>query len=345
MFPGGGHGHLSQHPGSYYDPHDRGGSRGRGRRRRRRGGGRQGGWEAFPLAQGQAVYGEGQYGYQVGWQYAYQGGTWGGDAMTGLEMEASELREQLQQCQEALRSKEEDLALMRITLAERGEIIAQQSNKIRSAEAELLSTKESKNRRTEMMNRTIADMRRKLGSARNDADQLIAQLNLAKEAAAAKDELIARQSAELQTLQKMLRDYKHRVPMSSTQHAAFSNGHATELPAELGERLQALDTIARWEDFLQFVDDDEFSAGAIKEVGAILDEAQLRGKLYEFLMESALDTWSCLSRVCKHGVLAEAVPHTDSPRCPTHDGNPSCRLVMVTVVNSGRCLRFFNRRS
>ncbi|RSL93257.1 hypothetical protein CDV31_014779 [Fusarium ambrosium] len=165
-----------------------------------------------------------------------------------------------------------------------------------------------------------------------------------KEVTREQDRLISQKDARIEALERRLEDHNEMMPWPSTQDDATLPGPAVEVPAEIREHIEALGAIEAWEEWFRFVEDDEFNnARTIADVGAILSEAQPRRRLREFLMEGPLDTWACLSRVGEHGFFAESVTLTDDLRCLVHSGGVSCRLVMVTTVDSARRLRFLNR--
>ncbi|RSL73463.1 hypothetical protein CEP53_000752 [Fusarium sp. AF-6] len=303
----------------------------------------------------------GQEGYD-GSQYEDQG--YLQHALYWSEREVWGLREQLWQCEEALqearRSAErivEENNGLRKDFKEKDQIIAQKSDEIRSANRNLRSDSD----------RIIEDLKRNKGEAKNDAVQARAALGSvneklveqraeikaeresanaelqsvkrellsAKEVTREQDRLISQKDARIEALEMTLEDHNEMMPWSSTQDDATLPGPAVEVSAEIRGHIEALSAIAAWEEGFRFVEDGEFNdARAMADVGAILSEAQPRRRLREFLMEGPLDTWACLSRVGEHGFFAESVTLTDDLRRLVHSGGVSCRLVMVTTVDS-----------
>ncbi|EEU44917.1 uncharacterized protein NECHADRAFT_85139 [Fusarium vanettenii 77-13-4] len=357
MFPGGGYGRGGQYFGPAYDLYGEGGSRGggwgRGRRQRRRrghGAGWQGGRGGFPAAHLGQNHGQG-YG-----QEDYEEEDYGQEGYDGNQNGGQDLREQLRQRDEALRSKEEEVRSLRRALAEKNEafqskveelesvrgtlaemneankrlekekdqVIAQKNGKIRSAEAQRESAIQARSDLRSKAVRIIKDLQGKEAEAKKDAAQARTELQSA-------NEVVAEQTAQIEALQNMLKDHEDGMHRSSTQGAATVPGPEVELLTEASEYTQAHDTITRWKEWFQFVEDDEFhDARTMADLVAILAEAQPRGRLYEFLTVGPLDEWLCLSRVCENKF---AITANLCCRAPGGYG-VACRAVMVTIIDS-----------
>lgn len=345
---------------------------------------------------GQEGYDGSQNGGQGDWQHAYESGGRGDsgalarsevsdlrEQLWGKEEEVESLRRALAEKNEAFQRKVEELESVRGTLAgtheakrglerEKDQIIAQQSDEIRSVRAERDAARQSernlRDEACESVNRlrsklTLAEKAQKESKAelvsvqgelelaiqaehdlRSETGRIIGDLERKEGEARSELQLVngkvAGQSAQIEALQNMLRGHEDDMHRSSTQGAATVPG-PEELLTEVREYTQAHDAIARWKEWFRFIEDDEFhDARTMADLGAILAEAQPRGRLYEFLTVGPLDEWLCLSRVCENKFTMNV-----NLCCRAPGGNGvACREVMVTVVDSVRRLRFWNQR-
>ena len=99
--------------------------------------------------------------------------------------------------------------------------------------------------------RMLEDRKGKEAEAKKDAAQARTELKSA-------NEVIAEKGAQIEVLQNMLKDHEDAMHRSSTQGAATVPGPEVELLTEASEYTQAHDTVTRWKEWFQFVEDEQF---------------------------------------------------------------------------------------